>query len=168
MRQGKGAERMIQRVIDTPVGRLLLAVQAGELCRIRLAGDHECTADEDALLDETQRQLAQYFAGARQTFALPLHMEGSAFDCRVWQMLQEIPFGEIRTYGQLAAAIGSSGASRAAGGACARNPLLIVVPCHRVVAGTGKLTGFAAGLAVKQALLAHEGWKIEREIIRQK
>lgn len=159
---------MKQRVVNTPVGRLLLAVQADRLYRIRLAGDHECAADEDALLDETQRQLAQYFAGERQTFALPLHMEGSAFDCRVWQMLQEIPFGEIRTYGQIAAAIGSSGASRAAGGACSRNPLLIVVPCHRVIAGTGKLTGFAAGLAVKQVLLAHEGWKIEREKIRQK
>lgn len=159
---------MKQRIVHSPVGRLLLAVQAEALCQVRLAGAQECAADDDALLDETQRQLVQYFAGERRQFELPLCMHGSAFDREVWRQLQRIPFGEIQSYGQIAAAIGKPKASRAVGGACSRNPLLIVVPCHRVIAGTGKLTGFAAGLAVKQALLAHEGWKTEHERVQQK
>ena len=148
---------MRKRVVDSPVGRLMIAACAGELCQVRLTDAQECAADDDALLDEAQKQLAQYFAGKRHVFDLPLRMEGYAFDCALWQKLIEIPFGEIMSYGQLAAAIGKPTASRAVGGACARNPLLIVVPCHRVVASSGKLTGFAAGLQMKQALLELEG-----------
>ena len=149
---------MLKRGMDSPVGRLLLTVQDGMLCGVCLSDT--CINDEDPVLDEAQRQLEEYFAGKRNRFDLPLNPQGSAFDRAVWQQLLEIPCGEIRTYGQLAAAMGKPKASRAVGGACSRNPLLIVIPCHRVIAGTGKLTGFAAGLDMKRALLVHECWQI--------
>ncbi|MBE5799508.1 MAG: methylated-DNA--[protein]-cysteine S-methyltransferase [Clostridiales bacterium] len=154
---------MLQRVIVSPIGQLLLAEQDGMLCEIRLlqtdADFHDC----DPVLDETERQLKQYFTGKREAFDLPMKMKGSAFDRAVWRQLMEIPFGETRTYGQIAAALGKPAASRAVGGACSRNPLLIVAPCHRVVASTGRLTGFAAGLDAKRVLLEHEGWMVREE-----
>ena len=143
----------------------MLSVCDGRLCGVRRAAsarELRLCAD-DPVLDAAQRQLDEYFAFKRRAFDLPLRMEGSDFDCTVWHALQTIPFGEIRSYGQLAAAIGKPKASRAVGGACSRNPLLIVVPCHRVIAATGKLTGFAAGIQMKHALLKLEGWEICRE-----
>ncbi|MBQ8617603.1 MAG: methylated-DNA--[Clostridia bacterium] len=159
---------MNRRIIDTPAGRLELTAAGGRLCAIRAAGteDDSCVETDDPVLEEAARQLAQYFAGERREFDLPLHMEGSAFDRAVWRQLLDIPFGEISTYGKIAAALGKPKASRAVGGACSRNPLLIVVPCHRVIAGTGKLTGFAAGLAMKRSLLALEGWHIQSDLIK--
>lgn len=158
----KGNVCMKERTIHTPAGSLLLSVRDGMLCGVRLTDREEelqlCA--DDPVLDAAQRQLDEYFASKRQAFDLPLQLAGSAFDCAVWRQLQRIPFGEVKTYGQLAAALGKSKASRAVGGACSRNPLLIVVPCHRVIAGTGKLTGFAAGIKMKHALLEHEGWEI--------
>ena len=147
---------MKRRTIDSPFGRLMLHADNGLLCRVCFATGDEHADDADRVLDETRRQLAQYFVGERTAFDLPLEKNGSEFDRAVWARLNEIPFGETRTYGQLAADLGMPKASRAVGGACSRNPLLIVVPCHRVIAGTGKLTGFAAGLAVKRMLLEHE------------
>lgn len=158
----KGQVCMKERTIHTPVGPLVLSARGGMLCGVRLAAnvqESQFCAD-DPVLDAAQRQLNEYFDSRRREFDLPLHVEGSAFDCAVWQQLQRIPFGKIETYGQLAALIGKPNASRAVGGACSRNPLLIVVPCHRVIAGTGKLTGFAAGIKMKHALLGHEGWEI--------
>ncbi len=147
---------MKRRTIDSPAGRLMLQARDGILCRIEFAAGDERADDDDQVLDEAQRQLAQYFAGERKAFDLPLEQNGTAFERAVWARLNEIPFGETQTYGQIAAALGKPKASRAVGGACSRNPLLIVVPCHRVIAGTGKLAGFAAGVAVKRALLEHE------------
>lgn len=155
---------MNARIINTPAGRLELLSRDGKLCAIRPAQqsqDGPCTPS--VVLDETERQLAAYFAGERKAFDLPLLLEGSSFDRAVWRQLLTIAFGEIRTYGEIAAALGKPKASRAVGGACSRNPLLIVVPCHRVIAGTGKLTGFAAGLEMKRTLLAHEGHSIQND-----
>lgn len=115
---------------------------------------------EDAVLDKAQRQLEEYFAGNRRSFSLPLAPAGTVFERAVWQRIAAIPYGNTMTYGALAAELGMPKGARAVGGACARNPLLIVVPCHRVIAGTGKLTGFAAGMDMKRALLSLEGWKI--------
>lgn len=159
---------MNRRSIETPAGRFRLTSKAGKLCEIALADAAEVfeQGEDDPVLDEAKRQLNAYFAGERSTFDLPLHMEGSAFDRAVWQRLLEIPFGQIKTYGQIAAELGKPNASRAVGGACSRNPLLIVVPCHRVVAGTGRLTGFAAGLGMKRTLLALEGWAILNDSIK--
>lgn len=160
---------MNRKTIETPVGRLALLSENGALCAIRAAQDEDGQHNASApVLEEAARQLGQYFAGERKSFDLPLHMAGSAFDRAVWQQLLAIPFGEIRTYGQIAAALGKPKASRAVGGACSRNPLLIVVPCHRVIAGTGKLTGFAAGMAMKRALLELEGFKTKENRIIEK
>ncbi|MBR5302634.1 MAG: methylated-DNA--[Clostridia bacterium] len=154
---------MVKRTVVLPQGRLLLSVRSGMLCQIRLAQADELFEDCDPVLDLAQNQLLQYFAGERQRFDLPVCVQGTAFERAVWQQLQKIPFGEIRTYGQIAAALGNPMASRAVGSACARNPLLIVVPCHRVIAGSGKLTGFAAGMQMKTELLMLEGWHIRQE-----
>lgn len=153
---------MLKRVISTPAGDMLIGVQDGRLCAVHPLAQRESIPDvSDPVLDEAQRQIADYFAGARQTFDLPLYMQGTIFEQTVWRQLLQIPFGQIRTYGQIAAALGKPKAARAVGSACSRNPLLLVVPCHRVIGVSGKLTGFAAGLAAKERLLVREGWNVE-------
>lgn len=154
---------MKHKTMISPIGCLLLSAQAGRLCGARLVEQIEPMDEGGPVLDEAARQLEQYFAGQRQTFDLPLSLEGSAFDREVWRQLLTIGYGEIRSYGQIAAAMGRPKASRAVGGACSRNPLLIVVPCHRVIAASGALTGFAAGLSAKKALLRREGWTIQED-----
>ena len=106
-----------------------------------------------ALSDRAAAQLTEYFAGSRTTFDLPIRPTGTAFQMAVWQALLDIPRGETRTYGQIAASIGKPGASRAVGMACNRNPIWILIPCHRVVGSNKKLTGYAGGLEMKQMLL---------------
>lgn len=108
------------------------------------------------LLAEAEQQLGEYFAGVRREFDLPLSPQGTVFQKAVWGQLLAIPYGERRTYGQLAAALGQPKASRAVGGACHRNPLAILIPCHRVVGAGGGLTGYAGGLAAKEYLLSLE------------
>ncbi|MBY9063925.1 methylated-DNA--[protein]-cysteine S-methyltransferase [Sphingomonas yunnanensis] len=149
---------------DSPVGTLtLVASDAGLVAvlwpddspgRVRLAAAEE-RADHPVLA-ATRAQLGEYFAGERRTFDLPLAPSGSAFQRAVWAALAAIPHGETRSYAEIARAIGRPTASRAVGAANGRNPLSIVVPCHRVIGASGQLTGFAGGLAAKQHLLAHE------------
>lgn len=109
------------------------------------------------LTDETARQLTEYFNGQRKTFDLPLRMVGTPFQVRVWKALQDIPYGETRTYKQIAEAIGNPKACRAVGGANNKNGLPVVVPCHRVIGTNGQLVGFAGGMEVKKYLLSLEG-----------
>ena len=111
---------------------------------------------ETPLLQEAEEQLNEYFAGARREFDLPLAPKGTPFQKAVWAEMNKIPYGETRTYGQLAAAVGKPKASRAVGGACHCNPIAILQPCHRVVGSTGKLTGYAYGVYMKQYLLELE------------
>lgn len=110
-----------------------------------------------ALVKEACRQLTEYFAGKRTAFDIPLHEKGTAFQKQVWQALREIPYGETRSYGQIAERIGNPKASRAVGMANHHNPILIITPCHRVIGADGRLTGFGSGLPAKQALLEIEG-----------
>ena len=105
---------------------------------------------------EAKRQLAEYFAGARQIFDIPLAPHGTEFQQKVWKELRGIPFGKTLSYGELARTIGSPGASRAVGMANGRNPISIIVPCHRVIGANGKLTGYGGGLPRKAALLERE------------
>ena len=147
---------------DSPIGRLLIAADDMGICEIRLLKPEDEISTENEktpLLDQAAKELEEYFAGRRQAFDLPLSASGTAFERTVWQALTDIPFGETRTYGQLAARIGRPKSARAVGGACARNPLLIVVPCHRVIGSSGALTGFAAGMDAKRILLTLEGHK---------
>ena len=107
-------------------------------------------------LEEAARQLREYFAGQRTAFELPLAPDGTTFQKRVWRELQEIPYGETISYGELARRAGNAKASRAVGAANGANPIPIVIPCHRVIGANGKLTGFGGGLPIKEALLALE------------
>jgi methylated-DNA-[protein]-cysteine S-methyltransferase len=111
---------------------------------------------QHSILLETERQLTEYFSGGRTDFDLPMQPDGSEFQKKVWQALREIPYGQTRSYLDLARAIGFSTAARAVGAANGKNPLSIIVPCHRVVGANGSLTGFAGGLETKAALLALE------------
>lgn len=152
------------RLLPTPLGPLLLQASGGQLTGVRLLSDEEnerniALTEQDidiSALNLAAQQLAEYFQGNRRAFDLPLAPAGTPFQLAVWAALRAIPYGETRTYGEIAAAVGRPRAARAVGGACHVNPLLIVTPCHRVVGSGGALTGFACGLPVKERLLALE------------
>lgn len=149
------------KTIWSPVGELTLVADDRGLAailwendspdRVRLGALTE-KADHPVLV-ETERQLAEYFAGERRAFDVPLSFAGTDFQKRVWAALLAIPFGETRSYGEIADQLGNPGASRAVGAANGRNPISIIAPCHRVVGSNGKLTGFAGGLEAKAYLL---------------
>jgi methylated-DNA-[protein]-cysteine S-methyltransferase len=146
--------------MPSPIGRLTLAGDDRALSAIffeddeRLEGGPPATwTRDDRRLREARAQLEAYFAGKRTTFDLPLALEGTPFQVRVWRALQRIPFGATASYGEIAAAIGRPGASRAVGGANHRNPIPIVVPCHRVIGSDGSLTGYGGGEPRKRRLL---------------
>lgn len=152
------------KTIASPVGPLTLVATDAGLAAILWENDRpgrvplhlERAAPAHPILVETERQLAQYFAGDRRTFTVPLDVTGTAFQRDVWRALVAIPFGETRSYSEIAASIGRPKAVRAVGAANGRNPVSIITPCHRVIGSTGKLTGFAGGLETKSRLLAHE------------
>jgi methylated-DNA-[protein]-cysteine S-methyltransferase len=151
--------------MDSPVGRLTLVATNDGLAAILWEGDRPSRVPlnieeedrEHPVLVEVERQLQEYFAGRRRQFEIPIDVDGTPFQRKVWKALRTIPFGETRSYGQIASQIGHASASRAVGAANGRNPLSIVAPCHRVIGSTGQLTGFAGGLDVKAKLLAFEG-----------
>ena len=151
-------------LIDTPLGVLTLATSARGIRRLEFVADQvhhqadgeDATAD-DQLATDVQKQLDQYFEGNRRVFELPLNPQGSDFQQRAWQVIASVPWGETISYGTLAMLSGSPGASRAAGSACGRNPIVLLVPCHRVVASGGGLGGYGAGMHRKLWLLEHEG-----------
>ena len=153
------------KLIPSPVGTLRLVASDKGLAgiwfersrpeRVRPRGDVESA--RHPVLVETERQLREYFAGRRQAFDLELDFVGTPFQRAVWKALLTIPFGQTRSYGQIAKQVGRPSASRAVGAANGRNPVSIVAPCHRVVGSTGALTGFGGGLDVKERLLRLEG-----------
>ena len=143
--------------LTTPIGELLLiADDDGALTAVHLPGRHGSTDGlqrNDALLEPARRQLTEYFAGERTEFDLSLRPTGAPFQFRVWEKLATIPYGETVSYGEIARELGHPTASRAVGAANGRNPIAIVVPCHRVIGANGSLTGYAGGLDQKRALL---------------
>src|SRR5882757_5431689 len=158
------------KTMTSPVGKLKLVASDVGLAAILWENDNPrrvplniVAEDRDhPVLLETEQQLGEYFAGRRQKFCVPLDFAGTAFQNQVWQALLAIPFGETRTYGEIARQIGKPAAVRAVGAANGRNPISIIAPCHRVIGSTGKLTGFAGGLQVKAHLLALEDAKRPR------
>jgi methylated-DNA-[protein]-cysteine S-methyltransferase len=159
--QREKQQRLVYKSVDSPVGRLkLVATDEGLSAilwpverpgRVRL---HPAIEDDrHPVLVEAERQLAEYFGGRRKQFDLKLDFAGTAFQREVWSALLTIPFGETRSYAQIAQQIGRPAASRAVGAANGRNPIAIVVPCHRVIGANGSLTGYAGGLDQKRALL---------------
>ncbi|TMA65514.1 MAG: methylated-DNA--[protein]-cysteine S-methyltransferase [Deltaproteobacteria bacterium] len=160
---------LFYKEIESPVGKLKLVASSNALVAVlwererpnRVKLDTMTLAPQHPILLETERQLAEYFSGERIQFDLPLQPDGSEFQKKVWQALREIPFGQTRSYLDLAKALGSSKAARAVGAANGKNPLSIIVPCHRVVGADGSLTGFAGGVETKAALLALENRSTE-------
>ena len=144
---------MNRRAFASPIGRLCVTEENGALVRLDWDGEG---ADDTPLLLEAERELGEYFAGTRREFDLPLAPHGTAFQQAVWQALREIPYGESRSYGSVAAAIGKPKAVRAVGMANHRNPLSIFIPCHRVIGADGSLTGYGGGLDKKRFLLELE------------
>lgn len=146
------------RVISSPLGDLRLVATASGLRRVeffdgRVSGTSKATSRH---LDAAEQQLSEYFAGKRRDFDLTLEPTGTSFQLAAWAVLRTIPFGATMSYGEQARAMGKPTAVRAVGGANGRNPLAIVVPCHRVVGADGRLTGYASGVERKAWLLTHE------------
>ena len=148
------------RHIETPIGRLALCADGDGLCALRFAATGDAM-DAAPVLLQAERELEEYFAGRRTAFSVPLSMHGTPFQMEVWAALRAIPYGETRSYGELARRIGRPGACRAVGMANHVNPLPILVPCHRVLGADGHLTGYAGGLDVKKYLLGLEGAHVE-------
>ncbi len=154
----------LYKLLLSPVGELTLIAGETGLAAVswenerpsRIRARAELLAPDHPVLQLAETQLNEYFAGQRQTFDLPLQPEGTPFQQEVWQALAEIPYGETRSYRDIATRIGRPKAVRAVGAANGRNPLSIIIPCHRVIGANGSLTGFAGGLEVKQRLLKIE------------
>lgn len=150
---------MFWTVIDTPIDPLLLVGDPTGLHELHFT-PHEPPAglprDTDGVLDPAVTQLGEYFAGDRVDFDLALCPAGSTFQQKVWMALRDIPYGRTATYGEIATELGQPTASRAVGLANGRNPLAVIVPCHRVIGANGALTGFGGGLERKRWLLDHE------------
>jgi len=154
--------------VDSPVGELTLVAEDGRLTGLYFP-HHWYRPDpatfgarSDAGFGEVKRQLAEYFAGDRQRFELPIDARGDDFQRRVWELLDRIPYGRTATYGDLARDLGNPALARDVGAAVGRNPLCVIVPCHRVVGRDGKLTGYAGGLARKRLLLDLEELAADR------
>jgi len=154
-------------IVDSPLGPLTLVATDGVLSALYM--DAQRYLPDEAMFgertpagfEEIERQLAEYFAGERTAFTVPLAPQGTPFQERVWREIRRIPYGKTITYAELARRAGSPGSARAAGAATGRNPLSIVVPCHRVVGSAGSLTGYAGGIERKARLLALEGRRLE-------
>ncbi len=144
--------------IAAPCGPLRLYATADELVAVDLPDRFgaPATFGTNRVLERAAQQLAEYFAGKRREFDLPLAPKGTGFQERAWRALLAIPYGETRTYGEQARAIGRPAASRAVGAANGKNPIAIIIPCHRVIGANGTLTGYGGGLPLKRWLLEHE------------
>jgi methylated-DNA-[protein]-cysteine S-methyltransferase len=141
---------------NTPIGAVRITEEDGSIIRIELTDAEASSSAPTPLLREAEHQIMAFLRGERQQLDFPIRMVGTPFQQRVWHALQQIPYGTTRTYGEIAAAIDNPRASRAVGMACNRNPLLLIVPCHRVVGANGTLTGFAYGTDAKRWLLELE------------
>ena len=151
---------LLYEIMETPVGPLTLTADEAGLCRVDfgpLSGIRAARQGSCPLLEAAKQQLDEYFAGQRRVFTVPLSLTGTDFQKKVWYALADIPYGETRSYGDLARAIGHPGACRAVGGANHRNPVSIILPCHRVIGSDKSLTGYGGGLAIKEFLLKLEG-----------
>lgn len=142
-------------IIKTPIGNIEITEDNGKIISIKKTEKNIISTDNKILL-QAEKELEEYFDGKRKKFTLPLDLRGTDFQLRVWNVLRKIPYGETRSYKEVALAAGNEKASRAVGMANNKNPILIVVPCHRVIGSNGAMTGFACGVDVKKKLLEFE------------
>lgn len=145
-------------LVKTTLGDLTVTEEDGAIVEVKF-GNHVRAFEKTPLLCEAEKQLTEYFDGVRRDFDLPLRPKGTSFQQSVWRELRRIPYGKTATYGEIAAKIGNPRASRAVGMANNKNPIAILIPCHRVVGAQGKLVGYAGGLDKKATLLALESTK---------
>lgn len=154
-------DRQYWSELAAPWGPIIIKVDGtGRLSSIDVAGVRPRGKPDPGRCEQVREQLSEYFAGERREFSLPLHLDGTAFQRRVWRALLEIPYGTVETYGELAGRLGQTGAARAVGGANGANRIPIVIPCHRVIASGGKIGGYSGGLDVKRSLLAIENLRL--------
>lgn len=145
---------------ETPIGKIGIAEQGGSITNVffgKTVVPEEYVVEETPVLKQAYTQLTEYFEGTRKEFDLPFYLEGTDFEKQVWAVLFTIPYGETRTYKQIAEQLGKPNACRAVGRANGLNPISLFYPCHRVIGSNGKLTGYAGGLDAKQYLLEKEG-----------
>ena len=151
---------MIYTIMDSPIGQLMGVGDGRTVNGLFTVGHHRqpnpVWTRDDGALGDLRTQLQEYFAGSRRVFDLPLASDGTGFQRSVWAALREVPYGQTASYAQIAARVGSPTAYRAVGSANGRNPLSIIVPCHRIVGANGLLIGYAGGIDAKRWLLAHE------------
>lgn len=148
---------MFVQHLTTPLGTLSLRADDQGLTAVSFSFEENETEHSNAITQQAARELSAYFTGTATEFSVPLHPQGTEFQQNVWHQLTLIPFGETRAYGDIANALAKPKAVRAVGAANGRNPIAIIVPCHRVIGGNGTLTGYAGGLERKAWLLKHEG-----------
>jgi methylated-DNA-[protein]-cysteine S-methyltransferase len=155
---------VVQKKLETKIGPMFLIVSEkglrGLLWKKQNAPMAPGTAKMEALLLKVEQEITEYLSGSRKSFSIPLDVEGTEFQKRVWNELAKIPFGETRSYKEIATALKDANACRAVGTANGKNPVSIIVPCHRVIAASGKLAGYAGGIDVKKALLEIEGLSV--------
>ena len=147
---------MFYSTMESPIGTLYLIGTKDYLCQIKIHCPKEITRQDLPLFQEAQRQLKEYFSGKRKVFQLPIFFQGTPFQEKVWRSLLNIPYGTTKSYQEIAREIGNEKAVRAVGGAVHRNPLPLILPCHRVIGKNGSLVGFGLGLSTKKWLLEHE------------
>lgn len=143
---------MYQYSYNTVIGKIYIAEKDNCICNVSF-GTLNYKEKETYLIKKTYSQLKEYFAGNRKIFDIPISANGTEFQIKVWEELQKIPYGKIRTYKEIAENIGNKNASRAVGMANNKNPIAIIIPCHRVIGSNGDLTGYAGGIKLKQYLL---------------
>ena len=151
---------MLYKTINSPVGPLTLTEHDGALCGLEfgeVSFEKAAVPGDSPLLRQAEKELGEYFAGERKVFTVPVSLSGTDFQLKVWHALADIPFGEVCSYGDIAKAIGSPKACQAVGGANHRNPVSIIIPCHRVIGSDNSLTGYGGGLFIKEFLLKLEG-----------
>lgn len=160
------------KTMKSPIGKITLVASDEALvalyCNDKLMPKKDLAKKNEAhkILNLAEQQLIEYFDGRRKTFELPLNPEGTVFQSKAWNALLNIPYGEIWSYGKQAKYLKAPNAQRAVGGANGRNPIPVIIPCHRVIGSTGKLTGFSGGMSMKVYLLKLEGHQVDADALK--
>ncbi|MBN7815575.1 methylated-DNA--[protein]-cysteine S-methyltransferase [Algoriphagus pacificus] len=151
-------------IIASTLGNILIELEDGKLIRLQFTEDPVSEEPLEGKVAEVKNQLEEYFSGKRKVFDLPLQLKGTDFQKSVWEAVNEIPYGQTTTYMKLSQKLGNPAAIRAVGAAIGANPVLVILPCHRIIGTNGQLTGYAGGLKRKQALLELEGFAVQQSL----
>lgn len=151
-------------IISSTLGNVLIELEDGKLVRLQFTEDSVSAEPLEGMVAEVKIQLEEYFSGKRKVFDLALELKGTDFQKSVWEAVNEIPFGQTTTYMKLSQRLGNPAAIRAVGAAIGANPVLVILPCHRIIGTNGQLTGYAGGLKRKQALLELEGYAVQQSL----